>query len=417
MRIRVPSAAALALAAALAYGAPASADDRSMFSFSGYGTVGVAHSSNGEADYLVDEFKPNGPGHAHSWSPDVDTRLGLQASAQFTPQISAVVQVITQQRYDNSYRPEVEWANVKYQATPDFSVRAGRVVLPIYMVTDSRRVGYANPWVRPPVEVYSMVPVTSVDGIDANYRATIGDMTATFEATLGQTDSHFPNASGFDPGVAKARDLVAVVGAVERGFAVFRANYGRADLSIDNFAPFFDALRQFGPVGEDLATRYSVQGRKVDFVGVGASYDPGRWFVTAEWAKFDTHSVLGSKSAWYVSGGHRFGKWTPYLTYAAMKADSATSDAGLPLAGLPPQAAATAAFLNQSLNGTLGLIPQQHTTSIGVRWDFARSAALKLQLDDVRVDSDSRGTFGNFQPGFAPGSSARIVSAVVDFVF
>src|SRR5512146_859659 len=107
MRIRVPSAAALALAAALAYGAPASADDRSMFSFSGYGTVGVAHSSNGEADYLVDEFKPNGPGHAHSWSPDVDTRLGLQASAQFSPRLSVVVQVITQQRYDDTYRPEV----------------------------------------------------------------------------------------------------------------------------------------------------------------------------------------------------------------------------------------------------------------------------------------------------------------------
>ena len=417
MRIRLHSTAVLALAFACAHAAHARADDRSLFSFSGYGTVGVAHSSNGQADYLVDEFKPNGPGHTHSWSADVDTRLGLQASAQFSPRLSVVAQVITQQRYDDTYRPEVEWANVKYQATPDFSVRAGRVVLPIYMVTDSRRVGYANPWVRPPVEVYSLVPVTSVDGLDANYRAAIGDMTATFEATLGQTDSHFPNASGFDPGVAKARDLVAVVGTVERGFAVFRANYGRAELDIDNFAPFFDAFRQFGPAGEDLANRYSVQGRKVDFVGVGASYDPGRWFVTGEWAKFNTHSVLGSKSAWYVSGGHRFGKWTPYLTYAAMKADSATSDPGLPLAGLPPQAAATAAFLNQSLNGTLGLIPQQHTTSIGVRWDFARSAALKLQLDDVRVDSDSRGTFGNFQPGFTPGSSARIVSAVVDFVF
>jgi hypothetical protein len=46
-----------------------------------------------------------------------------------------------------------------------------------------------------------------------------------------------------------------------------------------------------------------------------------------------------------------------------------------------------------------------------------RNAALKVQLDEVRVDSSSRGTFGNFQPGFSPGSTARIVSAVVDFVF
>jgi len=417
MRNRLRSAAVLSLAFASVAAPPAKADDRPLFSFSGYGTIGAAHSSNDQADYLVDEFKPNGPGHTRRWSADVDTRLGLQGLAQFTPQLSAVVQVITQQRYDDTYRPEVEWANVKYQATPDFSVRAGRVVLPIYMVTDSRRVGYANPWVRPPVEVYSMVPVTHVDGIDANYRALVGDTTARLEVTVAQSDSHFPGASGFTPGVAKARGIFALVGTVERGFATFRANWGRADLTIDSFGPFADAFRQFGPVGEDIVNRYSVDRRNVDFIGLGATYDPGRWFVTGEWAKFDTHSILGDKSAWYVSGGHRFGKWTPYLTYAAIKADSRTSDPGLPLAGLPPQAAATAAFLDQTLNQTLGLIPQQHTASIGVRWDFARSAALKLQLDEVRVDSGSRGTFGNFQPGFAPGSSARIFSAVVDFVF
>jgi hypothetical protein len=417
MRNRLRSAAALSLAFACVAAAPARADDRPLFSFSGYGTIGVAHSTNDQADYLVDEFKPNGPGHTRSWSADVDSRLGLQGLAQFTPQLSAVVQVITQQRYDDSYRPEVEWANLKYQVTPDFSVRAGRVVLPIYMVTDSRRVGYANPWVRPPVEVYSLVPVTHVDGLDANYRTAMGDMTARFEATIAQSDSHFPGASGFTPGVAKARRIFAVVGTLERGFATFRANWGRADLTIDSFAPFEQAFRQFGPPGEALVDRYAVEGRNVDFLGVGATYDPGRWFVTGEWARFDTHSILGTKSAWYVSGGHRFGKWTPYLTYAAIKADSPTSDPGLPLAGLPPQAAATAQFLNQTLNQTLGLIPQQRTASIGVRWDFARSAALKLQLDDVRVDSDSRGTFGNFQPGFAPGSSARVFSAVVDFVF
>jgi hypothetical protein len=150
---------------------------------------------------------------------------------------------------------------------------------------------------------------------------------------------------------------------------------------------------------------------------MGATYDPGSWFATGEWARFDTHSVLGAKTAWYVSGGHRFGGWTPYLTYAREKADSETSVAGLGLQGLPPQAAGTAAFLNQTLNGLLGLVPAQHTVSAGVRWDFMRNAALKVQVDDVRVDSGSRGTFGNFQPGFQPGSTARIVSAVVDFVF
>lgn len=406
----------LATAAALAC-ATARGDEGSMFSFSGYGTLGVAHSDESRADYLVDEFKPNGPGYTHRWSPDVDSRIGAQVTATFTPKISAVVQVISQQGYDDSYRPTVEWANVKYQVTPDFSVRAGRIVLPIYMVTDSRRVGYANPWVRPPVEVYSLVPLTAVDGIDANYRFVAGDVTATLQATFASSDSHFPDASGFNPGVAKARHEVAVVGMVERGFATLRVNYGHADLTIDSFKPFFDAYRQFGPVGAQIADRFDVDKRGVDFVGIGAAYDPGRWFVTAEWARFNTHSVLGAKSGWYVSAGHRFGPVTPYLTYASMKAESDRSDPGLPLQGLPPQAAGTAAFLNQTLNMTLGLVPGQHTISAGMRWDFMRNAAFKVQVDEVHVDSDSTGTFGNFQPGFSPGARVRIVSAVVDFIF
>jgi len=144
--------AALLLALPLA----AWAQEAPSWKFSGYGTVGVAHSDNRQADYLIDEFKPNGPGYTRSWSPDVDSRLGLQLSAQFTPTLSAVVQVLSKQDENNSYRPELEWANVRWQPTPEFSLRAGRIVLPVFMVTDTRWVGYSNPWVRPPVEMYAM---------------------------------------------------------------------------------------------------------------------------------------------------------------------------------------------------------------------------------------------------------------------
>ena len=38
------------------------------------------------------------------------------------------------------------------------------------MLSDSLLVNYANVWVRPPVEVYSLVPVNELDGIDLFYR-------------------------------------------------------------------------------------------------------------------------------------------------------------------------------------------------------------------------------------------------------
>src|ERR1022692_3922821 len=146
-----------------------------IFRFNAFGTLGIVHSSEDQADFTSSVFKPAGAGHSHDWSADVDTIIAGQLTAQLTPRISAMLQVVSQQRYDDTYRPGVEWANIKYTVTPDFTVRAGRSVMPSFLVSDDRKVGYALPWVRPPVEVYWLGPVTANDGIDASYRLQWGD--------------------------------------------------------------------------------------------------------------------------------------------------------------------------------------------------------------------------------------------------
>src|SRR5580693_539910 len=176
--------------AARAYSAESTADSApSMFSFNGFGTLGVVHSSEHDADFTSTIFKPNGAGYTHDWSPDVDSLIGAQVIANFTPQLSAMLQVISQQNYDDTYTPHVEWANLKYELTPEASIRVGRIVLASFLVSDTRNVGYANPWVRPPVEVYSLVPIDSSDGVDASYRLNWGQLVQTFVGTYGATSS------------------------------------------------------------------------------------------------------------------------------------------------------------------------------------------------------------------------------------
>ena len=403
------------LAAAIA--GPAAAQSWPVFTWSGYGTAGVAYSDEDRGDYLVDVFKPNGPGYTDRVSTSVDTRLGGQVTATFTPSLSAVVQVLAEQNFENSWRPHLEWGNVKWQPTEELSLRAGRVVLPVFMVTDSRRVGYANPWVRPPVEVYSLVPVTYSDGVDGAWRTSVGPATNTVQATFGRWKSDFGNASGFDAGTAEARKIMAVNDSIEWGPFTGRITYGEARLTISAYQPLWDAFAQFGPVGQAIADRYNVNDRRVTFAGLGATYDPGEWFVMGELAHFDTRSIVGKKSAGYVSGGVRLNKVTPYATYARLRGDSARSDPGVPLAGLPPEAAVLGATANGILNRQLGALADQSTVSLGARWDFMRSAALKLQWDHIRLGSGSFGTFGNIQPDFPLGGRVNVYSAVVDFVF
>jgi len=406
--------AAVALAALALHASDSCADDPEtrMFVFSGFGTLGAVHSSERRADYRSSGLKPNGAGFTHVWSTDVDTLIAGQITANFTPELSAVVQVMSEQNYDNTYTPHVEWANVKYQITPDLGIRAGRIVLPVFLVSDYRKLGYANPWVRPPIEVYSLVPVDSSDGVDVSYRLQTGELTNTVQGTYGQTEPKLPGG-----GTAKAKDAWGISYTGEYGPATVHATYHTANLAVESFKPLFDGFRQFGPQGMAIADKYDSNSKPFTFIGIGAMYDPGQWFATGEWGSTKSSSAIGKRIAWYASGGYRLQKLTPYVTYARTKADSNTSDPGLTLSVLPPSLAGPAAALNAGLNAVLGSIPDQKTISVGVRWDFAKNVDVKLQFDRIQLGPNSAGLLINVQPDFQPGGKVNVFSATFDFVF
>lgn len=391
--------------------------DTPNFLFSGFGTIGEVHSSADTADFVSSTINPSGAGFSSDWSFRVDSLIGGQIVANFTPQLSAVLQVISDQNFDNSYRPHVEWANIKYQLTSDLSVRVGRTVLPFFMTSDSREIGYTNPWVRPPVEVYNLVPITNTDGVDTSYRISLGAANNTLQVTAGSSDAKLPPRPGIDAGAVQVRNLVAFTDTFEQGFATAHFSFGRARLTLAEFNPLFDAFRQFGPEGIAIADKYAVNNRATSFFGIGASYDPGHWFVQGELGHINTHSVLGESTGWYGTGGYRLGKFTPYVTFARVKADSNRSDPGLTVSALPPPLAGPATELNFALNASLGIIAVQKSISFGTRWDFAKNSALKLQVDHIDLGAGSPGTLINIQPGFRPGSKLNVVSIAWDFVF
>ena len=389
-----------------------STTEPSIFSFSAFGTVGEVHSSEDKADFTNSIFQTNGAGYSRSWSPEVDSLIGGQISARITPELSAVVQVIAEQNYDGTYTPHVEWANIKYQFTPDLNVRIGRVELPTFLFSDTRKVGYTYPWIRPPIEVYGLLPITASDGADFSYRLNFGDLTNTTQGSYVQSDTQQPD----NRGDAVARESFNISNTTEYKSLTFRLSYQHARLTITSLDGLLAAFRMFGPQGVAIADKYDSDGKPVVTEVIGASYDPGHWFVIGEWGHVRFNSFLGESTAWYASGGYRAGNFTPYVTYAHEGAAS-NSDPGLTLAGLPPTLAGFAAGLNAGLNAVLESIPAQSTASIGVRWDFMKNLDLKLQVDHTRLGADSSGTLINLQPGFRLGGAINLFSAAVNFVF
>ena len=405
--------ALLALLALALHATRIRADDGALpiFSFSAFGTLGVVHSSERRADFTSTAAKPVGAGFSQAWSAEPDSILGAQINARFTPRLSGVLQFDAEQTADHTYRPDVEWANLKYQFTPDFSARVGRTVLPGLMLAATRKIGYAYPWVRPPVEVYDQVPVTFNDGIDASYRVASGAAINTFQLSMGRTDAEFPGDS-----ILKARKLFVAVYTLERGFLATNASYGQARVTLSTLDPLMDGFRQFGPEGAAIADRYDLNDGLAKFYSLGATYDPADWFVTGEFQRVVGDGILGRRTGWYLSGGYRFGKLTPYVTYARADADN-LSDPGLGTAGLPPFLVGPVNDLNAGLNATLAQKMVQNTLSVGARWDMTKNSALKMQFDHTRIGEGSAGSLTNRQPGFLTGGKFTLFSASVNFVF
>ena len=404
----------LACGFAVATGACAAQDGATgnfAWKFSGFGTLGAAHASIRNADFTSTVLHATGAGRSQRWSPTVDSRFGAQLDVS-SGRWSAVLQMVSEQDLESSYRPKVEWANIKYQVTPDLAVRLGRIALPVFLAADYRKVSYTLPWVRTPVEVYGSVPLTNSDGVDAILRWSTGSLRHATQVFYGHT-----NTLLYEEHRLQANGIAGLSHSIEHGALSARLSGLTTNLTMDIGSELFTALRAFGAPGAGLADRYSINDKRVSIVSAGFNYDPGQWFATAEISRSHTRSLLGSATSLYAGGGYRFDDLTPYVGYARVSADSPTSDAGLPLAALPAPARPTAAILNAGLNALLATIPVQSTVSAGLRWDLASSAALKVQYDRVRPADGSRGTLINQGAGFRSGQTVHVASVALDFVF
>ena len=406
------AAAVAALACGVASASEGETASYPEVSLSGFGSIGVAHASIDTADFTSSILKRSGAGRSRRWSPHVDSRLGAQLDVAVNKHWSAVVQAVSEQGYTGSYSPKVEWANVKYQATPDLSFRFGRIALPVFLAADYRKIAYAYTLVRPPVEVYNAIPLSSSDGVDIHYRWTGGAFKNAVQAFAGSTS----RTVGYDAHL-KARGIAGLSHTTTYRATTIRAGVLRADLSLDLARALFDGYRRFGAPGIRLAQRYDIDDRRVYAFSAGLNYDPGNWFFMSELGRIKTASYFGDTYTGYASAGYRFGDLTPYLSYAMVDPDSATSDPGLATAGMAPAQAQLATVLNGQLNRLLSTIPAQSTIALGARWELHPGAALTVQYERLRTQSGSRGSLINVSGDFRPGRPVHVASAAIDFAF
>jgi len=376
---------------------------KDMFRFSGFGTLGVAGSDEDRADFVSTITQPHGPGYTRDWTAALDSRLGVQLTFLPTDKFSAVVQVTTEQEWDNSWEPDIEWAFVQYDLTSNLSIRAGRMVVPLFMFSEFRKVGFALPWVRPPGEFY-FVPYHTSDGLGVLFKHNFGDVRYTFYGTYGQDDSRLHEGIH-----SKWRQGFSLSNTFEYKDTSFRASYSSAKMTFEERDDALALFKTFGPQGDAIYDEFSLRDREYTQLAFGIWHNPGKWFAGGEWSRGFSDSYIQPGDTWYITSGYRFNKLTPYLMYSKTRRDHGST----PQLSGPP---ATVGPLNDFLFALTGPL-RQSTITVGTRWDFAENAAFKVQLDHIMTEENSNSLLWNVQPDFDFGDSVNVLSFTVDFVF
>lgn len=277
-----------------------------------------------------------------------DTLFALQAQADLVENLSATAQLVA--RGGNDFKAQLEWAYVSYMVSDELTFYAGRKRMPIWLYSDTMDVGYSYHWIRPPGDVYRS-PLTTYEGVSARYTKPLGVVDSQVEAFFGGCE--------LDPS-----DTVHV--------------------DVDNFGGIFWTLGYLGiqpRIGWSHAKNTSTvtvpfppftlveRDNDLNIYSAALSIDLGNLFVIGEAAKLDYERTVNDVEAWYVSTGYHIGKFTPHVTFSEFRESETNAGAG-------------SARVNQ-------------TTTVGVRWDFHPSAALKVEFSTVQdkggtvMDGDS----------------------------
>ena len=404
-----PLAAAMLLSltavAHAAEGAP------SMLSVSGFGTVSAVYSDERHADYVGNIFQPNGAGHTRAVSLDPDSKLGLQATAKFTPSLTGVLQVLSQHQYDNTYRPQVEWANLKYDITPGLKARAGRIALPAFMFSETRYVGFANTWAAAPQEMYANLPITSADGVDGTWIKNVGPAINTLQVFYGR------GAAKLAIGKAKADTLAGFNNSFEFDSTTLRIGYTYTQLNlgstaaqniIDGFRAIGASPAPFAGQARAIAERNDVKSADLNVVSLGVQHNIGDWQLITEAMHFKGDSIFVDRNAWYGTVARRVGDFTPYVSLGEIKTKRPDAES---LGG-------AAAPLVGALNTVRGLqAPSQQMAHVGVRWDFMKNFAAKAQYTHLKMGAGSQGLLVHPESDYQPGGKVNLLTLGVDFVF
>lgn len=377
----------------------------------GFGTLSGSCFSNRSADYVANN-QPEGPGRTRDCDAGLDSLIGVQLDLELDQDLAVGLQVLADRNPRGDFDPEVSSAQLRWRAADDTTIRAGRLPSASFLHAENRQVRYAMPWVRPPLEVYGLLPVFVQDGVDVLHVQRLGSWTGEWHAGLVKSDFEYPVSNTDAIGSTESRSAFLHL-TLQRGGTRVKAGYayGRVELDQPGLQPFLDALSATGPDGAALADDLAPDESTTWLAVFGLSHEQSDWVFSSEVGYRMLDGAYRDQIGAYATLGRRLGPWLPYVTLARRWTRGEDGDDRAVALG-PQWQAAVEQYLAAS---------RWDTTSVafGVAREVSDDATLKFQADWVRPDHDSWGLLTNHGPDydFADPGSDWLFTLSLDFVF
>lgn len=249
---------------------------------------------------------------------DTESLVGVQVNAPLTDNLSFVTQLVA--KGADNWDLETKWAYLKYDIDQNYTVKVGRMAMPLFHHSQTEFIGYLHDFGRLPKSVYIGHEFNVIEGIGFDTKHFVGNgMFLRTQWNYGEWDGDlFQSVTNeFFPASFK-RILSFNVELSGDAWKVFggklvadnRAEF--LDQGIDDLAvPVLDSLGIPLEAARPLLDALYVTDKKVDYQYFGFQFDNDDWNFNGEVSYYGIKDSIDSYNfAWYLSAGKTVGLHT-----------------------------------------------------------------------------------------------------------
>ncbi|PKI16390.1 hypothetical protein [Colwellia sp. 12G3] len=352
--------------------------------FSGFATIGAVYSDSEHHGY-----RKNVGSAGAVYSGEVDFKqhslLGLQADWSIASGFDAVYQGVLRDLPEPSLDRYTTLAFLRYEVNTNWTVRLGRTAPDLFLLTEYRDVDFSYIWATAPNEVYGIIPYRSIDGIDVSYQQR--GLGGVFKAKLFTGSSEAEISASTIVEEIKIEDIIGLSLSFDHFNWLVQAKHSQVTIAnepesntfaidIINTVPDF-----LWPNSEIFSESLLMTGEKVDYSSVSAQYQWQNWLASAELSRITSDSeVIPKISSGYAALSYQVNAHQFYSIYAFTDSDTYVFD----------EPGVNEVVLEELIHGVTGLMnfysANQHTISLGWRWDITNYMASSVQWNYTKVE-------------------------------